>query len=348
MKVANVIVDDEIGVRLDRIADRKVTVIIDSCHSGTMTRSLGAPAAPDAFVRTIGLQQRSLARSIAEPEVKARQSKASFIERDNDRIVWSAVSPLQLALIDRESKEYQGVFTGLFVKGLRDKAADRNRDGQITHAELLDYVRRESAAYCSRHSKDCSEGLTPSLEAKTDVLARDVVTGKWPASAGGTAAAALDHENTAGLKLEIVPGPRPRLGDVVTYRITSDRPGHLLVIDVNAKDEVIQLFPNKFSDTAGVGNRIVAQHATTIPDARYGFRLRAAEPTGKGTLIAIVTEDPVSLDDVLAQRKDLAVIPEAKDYILAIADRLRRPWTGADGTRASQWSATTVDYEVMK
>lgn len=348
MKVANLVIDDEIGALMDRIRDRQVTVMFDSCHSGTMTRSLGEPAGLDNLVRTIGLQQRGLSRSIGEDTVRIRQNKASFIERDDGRVVWSAVSPLQLALIDSETKDYQGVFTGRFVKGLRDKAADRNGDGRVTNAELLDYVRTESEAYCQRHAKNCSEGLTPSLEAKAEMLPRDVITGKPPTNSGQVATGALAHQNVVGLKLKIVPGPRPKLGDVVNYRVTSDRPGHLLVIDINANNEVVQLFPNKFSDTAGVGNRIVAQHATTIPDARYGFRLKAAEPTGKGKLVAILTEDPVSLDDILANRKDLTAIPDADSYLLALAERLRKPWTGPTGTRESKWSATIVDYEVLK
>jgi hypothetical protein len=50
------------------------------------------------------------------------------------------------------------------------------------------------------------------------------------------------------------------------------------LLDINAKGELLQLFPNRFSDKAGKSNRIVVQQPITIPDAYYGFALYASEP----------------------------------------------------------------------
>ena len=87
--------------------------------------------------------------------------------------------------------------------------------------------------------------------------------------------------------------------------------------------------------------------AVDIPNAYYGFRLVAGPPTGQGTLFAIVTEDPVSLDDLLGPNRDLRPVADAEAWLIALGERLRQPWLGEDGTREARWSATRVPYEIV-
>ena len=357
LQVENLILDDEIGDLLARIDDRKVHVIVDSCHSGTMTRSLTPAAADPRFVRTIGLGSgpggvRAMTKSPAfsRGAVAARQRDTGFIEADGNLVVWTAVSPLQLALEDRESEEPQGVFTSRFVRGISERLADRNGDGRVVHVELLDYVRSESEAYCSRHPRDCKEGLTPSLEARRDLLMAEVMTGD-PVVVEETAPAAvaedtLGYTNEAEVRLEIRPSTRLRLGETVTYRVRSARSGHLLVVDVSA-DGVTQLFPNRYSDRAGKGAWIDAGRAIEVPNPYYGFSLEASPPTGEGALVAIVTEDPIVLDDLLDRNRDFQPVADPQGWLLALGERLRKPWPDEDRTREALWSAAWIDYEIV-
>ena len=362
MKVANLILDDEIGTLLDGLDDREVHVIVDSCHAGTMTRSLAPLAADPRYVRTIGLGPEPAAgRSVTESAFTrsaavARQRDAGFIEGKANLTVWTAVSPLQLALEDREAKDPQGVFTRRFVRGIAERLADRDGDGKVVHAELLDYVREESEAYCSRHPRDCESGLTPSLEGRRDLLVTDVTTGAAVASAAGapepdasaTAGGALGHGNDAGVRLEIRPSARVRVGESVTYRVQSGRAGHLLIVDVAVDGTVTQLFPNQFSERAGEGTAIGAGRAVSIPNAYYGFRLVASPPLGRGNAFAIVTEDPIALDDLLGPNRDLRPVANAADWLLALGERLREPLLEATGTRQARWSAARVEYEIVQ
>ena len=359
MQVANLILDDEIRELLDGLNDRLVHVIIDSCHAGTMTRSLVPAAADPRYVRTIGLGmgvagERSGTRSaFTRSAAVARQRDTGFIESKGNVTAWTAVSPLQLALEDREAKEPEGVFTSRFVRGIAERLADRDGDGRVVHAELLDYVRSESHAYCSRHTGDCEAGLTPSLEGRRDLLMTDVVTGA-PATgtpesevmeaAGGT----LGHGNAAGVSLEIRPSARVRVGESVAYKVRSGRSGHLLIVDVAADGTVTQLFPNRHSERAGEGAAIEAGRIVEIPNAYYGFRLVANPPFGRGNVFAIVTEDPISLDDLLGPNRDLRPVANAKDWLLTLGERLREPLLGESGTREARWSAARVEYEIMR
>ena len=75
MKIANLIRDDEVGALLDELENRRVQLIVDSCHSGTMTRSLAPPAADPRYARTLGLAAdksgtRSLVGSCLQPEYR--------------------------------------------------------------------------------------------------------------------------------------------------------------------------------------------------------------------------------------------------------------------------------------
>ena len=363
MQVANLILDDEIGTLLNGLDDRQVHVIVDSCHAGTMTRSLAPPAADPRVVRTIGLEPGGTAkRSITRPSftrstVVARQARdAGFVEATGNIAVWTAVSPLQLALEDREAAEPVGVFTRRFVRGIAERLADRDGDGRVLHGELLDYVRRESDAYCSRHKHDCEAGLTPTLEGRRDLLVTDVTTGASVASAAATpepgvsvaAGGALGHDNAAGVRLEMRPSVRVRDGEPVTYTVESGRSGHLLIVDVAPDETVTQLFPNQWSERAGKGATIRAGRIVEIPNAYYGFRFVAGPPYGRGNVFAIVTEDPIALDDLLGPNRDLRPVANAKDWLLVLGERLREPLLGETGTRRARWSAARVEYEIVR
>ncbi|MCB1876540.1 MAG: trypsin-like serine protease [Chromatiales bacterium] len=338
----NVIFDDEVGEWVHALQGRQVTVVVDSCHSGTITRDLNG--ADPQFVRTLAARLPPATRAA----LRSIQRDSAFIERSDSLVAWSAVSPLQQALVDREAAQFQGVFTGRFVRGITKGRADGNRDGLVTFAELHDYLSRESQAYCERNTRDCGAGLTPYLEAPREILTRDVVSGKGAANTADQAGGLLGHENGADLRIEILPSARVRLGEKMKFRFRSARDGYLLVLDVNAKGEVTQLFPNRFADRQGRRNRVEAGRSVTIPDAYYGFEMTAGEPTGSGVLIALVTEDPVDLDDLLDANRDFGPVADARKYLSTIAERLRRPWPDGETNRTLRWSMAKASYSIER
>jgi hypothetical protein len=169
----NMITDDEFNTVLDRIADRKVTVIIDSCHSGTITRALlpdTGNGQESTYVKSPGLPMvQGMTRSISKDLVQAHRYEESFIKGSGTRIVWTAVSAAQKALIDMESATPSSVFTNRLIEGLDGGKADANKDGEVSNGELLDYLREESDAFCKRNKKHCPLGLTPTFEAAKDL-----------------------------------------------------------------------------------------------------------------------------------------------------------------------------------
>lgn len=187
-------------------------------------------------------------------------------------------------------------------------------------------------------------------------------TGTWPGTSSSdgfsgsayqsevaaAAGEALGHGNAAGVRLQIRPSSRLRVGDAVTYRVESGRSGHLLIVNVAADGTVTQLFPNRFSERAGRGTTIGAGRIVEIPNAYDGFRLRVSPPLGRGSLFAVVAEDPVALDDLLDLNRDLRPVENAKDWLIALGERLREPLLEASGTRRARWSTVRVEYEIAQ
>ena len=118
-------------------------------------------------------------------------------------------------------------------------------------------------------------------------------------------------------------------------------------MDVAADGAVTQLFPNRYSEAAGEDAVIGAGRTVEIPNAYYGFRLVAGPPAGQGSLFAIVTEDPISLADLVGPNRSLRPVPNARDWLLALAERLRQPWLTETGIREARWSMTRVGYEIL-
>jgi len=155
--------DDEFRILFEKIPTRRVLLVVDSCHSGTITRST-LSTVEDVAARTISLPDDALA-GFSKPSAEIEElpvSTASNIVGTRGRStgpdsqahmsVWTAVSQDQVAL----ERAGEGVFTKNFIAGLRGKRADRNRNGIVSNAELLRFVREQSSAFC-RRSKLCAQ-----------------------------------------------------------------------------------------------------------------------------------------------------------------------------------------------
>ena len=287
MQLSNLIGDDEVAKLLDELHDRQVSVIVDSGHSGTMTLSAAPGSTDQRYVRTLltpdarDFGRRDLESAFARSALAARQRDTGFIEARGNVVAWSAVSPLQLALEDREAGQPQGVFTRRFIRGIAKRLADRDGDGFVSHAELLDYVRAESEAYCLRHQRHCQAGLTPTLQAHRDLLLVDVASGtRLGADEVSTAGGALAHDNSARVALDIWPSSRLRFEEPIRYLVRSARSGHLLIVNVAPDGKVYQMFPNPISDEAGTGTVIEAERTVEIGNPYSGFAHQGRAASG--------------------------------------------------------------------
>lgn len=91
-------------------------------------------------------------------------------------------------------------------------------------------------------------------------------------------------------------GDKVKLGDEIVIEVQSEVAGRLVLLDVNAEGQLVQLFPNSFVSASNAGI-IGAQQVVTIPSPQYGFSgFKAVEPVGLGQLVVLVF--PSTVDEV--------------------------------------------------
>ena len=100
-------------------------------------------------------------------------------------------------------------------------------------------------------------------------------------------------ERTNGrVRIGVQGGNRVTLGNDVVFTVHSDLAGRLIVINLNANGDVIQILPNKFTTdamsrvSAGADTdtmtRVSIGSDITVPGPNYGFKgFKAVEPTGR-------------------------------------------------------------------
>lgn len=364
--IGNMLTDDEMEARFKQLSDRQVMIVVDACHSGTISRAIddiGDGAVP--FMRTplFGpfLQQapaqplapRTSRGAVGDPragegQLSPRAAEESFMAGSDNLTIWSAVTATQVALVERGANPYQGVFTRRFTAGLAERKADANGNGIVSYAELLNYVRDESQAYCEGPGRtDCRRNggrLTPTLEASPSILARDILTGRIADDMPGQATDTLGQSNSRGLTLTILPKDRVRHGEKVVFQVESRTSGHLLMLDINADQQVTQIYPNEFSQRTNRRAEIAAGQVVRVPDRTYGFDFVAQPPLGDGVLIAILTQDPIELGDLRGRGFQPQAHPA--DYLAGIAQALMKTVAEKLEARGVRWSMAYATYNI--
>lgn len=353
VKLSRLLIDDKVGDLLSKLQGRDVLVVIDACHSGTATRGLdGASGNRNSRFRTLTPYVPALTRGLdLSPEMlKKRKIMSRLIDVVPDKgqtAIWTATASGQIAF----DLDNGGLFTLSFIEGLKSGKADRSGDGKVSAIELLNYVRKVSKDFCETKSHLCRFGLTPTLESSEDYRAQVLVPIGEVANTSNHAEKSeqlFSHENDFSLSVEIHPGTKIKLGSEVTFKITSSKPGHLLLFDEGPDGKFRQIFPNARAIELGKLGGVRAHAPLKIPDASYGFAFEATDK-GKGTLIALVAEEAADLKSLASRQLDFEPLTNVEKVLAAIAKRLHAPYETEDldkPNRAYRWSFATVKYEV--
>jgi hypothetical protein len=351
--VRNQVIDDEINDRLKRISDRKVTVVVDACHSGSRGGDLAAAAPGTLKCLSAALDGYESKKPVTKSTPSAG-AKQGFIERRDNVVAWSAVNEGQLAMVNTETPEPQGVFTRLFIEGLAEKRADGTGDGTVSHAKLLDYVRKQSEAYCQRQKKSCATGLSPQLEASRGILLVDVATGRPPAKPQDEPQNTLVHSNAASVTVE--PVGAVRVGQKVQYKITTQQQGYLVLLDISPDGKVTQIFPNAKSLRGPTGGRPSANLITPgrpllVPDTGNpyrGFEYRIDPPDGEGRLVAVLSKEPIQSVPIPDLPKTFDTVQDGQDFVARMAEELLREPVVDGKPQKREWSVAIKPYRSSK
>lgn len=349
----NMLRDDDIGERLDKLQGRSVLVMMDSCHSGTATRG---SLLPQEFTKTPILKSstRSSTRTImADNDLVIHQKESNFVDSDNQTLSLFAVSPNQLAREYRGKNGVEGLFTRSVVDGVSKKLADANQDGKITISELHEYTASRSKAFCQRIGKgSCGAGLTPQIESTKVSLDADILDfgrkrPSLPSSPQEDVANILVHGNDAGLELGVYPKSNLKIGKYMTFQVRTGRPGSLLLFDIDVNDNVTQIYPNEY--VKNKSSRVRANVDIKIPDAYYGFRFPIEGPVGKGRIVAILVEDELQSGASFDANRGFVAVEKSKQWMNQLRLQLNGLVHLDDGSnRETRWSINSSEYEIVQ
>jgi hypothetical protein len=348
--ITNLISADEFHALMQKLGDRKVTVVIDAGFSGVVSGS-AKPFKNDGSIRAVALGGKT--RSIAvEPAAKAQKAAGAPLGADKlggNVAVFSAAAGGQAPVI----ADGGGAFTKAFIDSIKDKGADANHNGIVSNEEILAFTRDKSKTACADPSA-CPLGLTPTLEPATAVVGSPLPEEGHPAEGKLTADQILDFfakGNTHGVALEMMPPSPVKVGmRDIRFRVTSPTEGNLVLLDLGDDGTLTQLFPNaKYK--GGREGHILAGSPIVVPDDYYGIHFNATSPSS-GTLIALVTNEPIALPTAVKTRS-IEVIPREKakeEFLPAIVEALDKPADAEKdtATRAVDWSVATLRYEMVR
>ena len=368
----NMVTDDEIGERLEKLADRYVISMFDSCHSGTVTRSINADSSiktrlfqPDMATQALRPDVQTSQGEQATPQAttrsmaKAHKLESGFVDPSSQHVNLFAVQPFQEALEIRSSGgSPSGLFTSQVVRALLGREGDFNADGFVSFGELKRYTTEKSAMFCESNGRQCSNGLNPLVEVSPELLGSEVITfGKKSDLASDEnldnqqISAILSHGNEANLQVQIQPGDQLGVGDRMRIQVTSDRGGLLLLFDKGADGQLVRLYPNDASSRTRPDGRplgwIRAESDVLIPDSLADWEYVVEEPLGKGVLIAVLAESyqespPLNeaFEPVVQQEKSLGELRVSLDELIdSLDDETLR--------ESPKWSMTLANYEVV-
>lgn len=271
--------DDEINDWLQQLEGRRVSVVFDSCHSGTATRSAWQGKSKSAMH---GLMSMVPASSVVASKVSPNyplviaNRKASRKNPDNV-VFWSAVKSHELAI----DSPAGGVFTNAFIEGANGKA-DRNQDGDITYAELFGYVQKKTK----------NKQMTPQLEMAAERQGDSIFTQEPLAYATVAMEDALPDDNPHGLRAFLVDNE----GNIVTdppycaqkpcpkyqLQVGAEKDGLLLIYALEDPQYGEQILPNPAFKS--ISTAIRGGERRTIP-----IYLEINDPT-PGLIIAILLD----------------------------------------------------------
>lgn len=381
-KCTNFILDDEIGERLDKLQGRSVFVMIDSCHSGTVTRDQGVSRGLPT--RKLSKQAGSTRSLNAKTDIPvsssaraAHRNEVGFIEGTDNMVALFAVSSYQEAPEVTSpdlpgGSNTVGFFTDRIVRGLLHATADSSGDGDVSFAELLSYAREEGKLFCEQNPSNgaCRTGVTPVFEVNSEWQGQAVLGfGKThrvnepmtPPVQNSMAVESIEnilaHGNDAGLSLAIASSNDNKLkvGENLTLNIMAERAGLLVVLDLDANGKLSRLYPS--SNGVALAARpdgkpagwVKPGYKVVMPDAYAGAIWPVSPPYGKGRLIALLVEDAEQVAKQIGATRAFEIVQRPVQQMGELRETLNTLVPEDDiSSRVTRWSVTQLEYEIVQ
>jgi len=279
--IGGVILDDDIGALLARAKVKSVTLIVDSCHSGTVDKSV-------TFVHPVMGNKTGMKKVFMWPGFRAGGTKGFAVGS-----VKSATGPTvnYVSMTAAGDNQFaQATRSGsMFTVGITQAIANAS-DGNITPRQIV-----ESASKYIAGETSPTDRFNPEVHGSPALIDAPIRLSRTDAGGGPNWNQVLQ---IAGQLPEIpVSGLRDRYTDGQDLQLTLDLPsdGYLNVIAVGADDSVTLLYPNYLQPDSRVKAGRLALPGDVPANNGRQLYFPVAAPYGKTMVLAILTKAPKNL-----------------------------------------------------
>jgi hypothetical protein len=160
--------------------------------------------------------------------------------------------------------------------------------------------------------------------------------------------------NTASVSLQMSPGQSVSIGTKVSFRVTTRKPGYLLLVDIDANGNMSQIFPSPemiVQSQEAATNLIKPGEELLIPNSaakQRGFDYVITPPAGEATIVAILSDRRVQIIDLPDKVEKAQSAAETISNLTRWTSELRVPDPGTGKLQPSNWSFDIKPYAITE
>ena len=294
--------DDKFNDFIAALSGRRVVLMFDSCHSGTISRSASANASGK------NLESRYLrlkpTRSVVDggysevpdknkPRDMKTISESAIDGNVNGAVILSATSPYQQAYpFVTNEKILRGAFTYIFEDVIR-------RNDPLTLNELDAELKREMRGYADRQMIGQSTNGEYQVP-QVDIISKTNISGKplFAASSGDEISAAVEsalYNPLSPMRVKLALDKRRyKLGEKIRYTVDVSDTSFLYILVFSAQNKAFCIFP---TSVGGDSFNKLMKGKHSFPREGYDYETEATEPVGKDVWVALISKKALRLGE---------------------------------------------------
>ena len=158
--------------------------------------------------------------------------------------------------------------------------------------------------------------------------------------------------NTANVSLQMNPDQSVSVGTKISFRVTTKKPGYLLLVDIDAGGKMSQIFPSPemiVQSQEAATNFIKPGAELLIPNSeakKRGFEYVITPPLGEAAVVAILSDRRVQIIDLPDDTPKQPTEAEIISYLTEWTSKLRVPDPGTGKLQPSNWSFDIKKYSI--
>jgi hypothetical protein len=172
-------------------------------------------------------------------------------------------------------------------------------------------------------------------------------------AAGVPNEAVVNVPNSANVSLQVFPDQTAGVGSKVSFRVTTKKPGYLLLVDIDANGRMSQIFPSPEliaeSEEAAM-NFLRPGEEMSLPNAvakKRGFEYVATPPRGPTAVVAILSDRRVQILDLPDTSQKPLGEAETVRLLAEWTNQLRVPDPETGKLQQSNWSFDIKRYRIQ-